>query len=164
MSEEGWVPEELRGPLRQSASIHLILLLLVAFINFPPPAIPPIEVVLEPLPPDLAGEEQPEPEPRAVPEAVPGPGGAQIADSTLPPGSMYRVQAGDSVSSIAARARVSVAAMRRFNPCDLGSNPDLVIFPGDVLKIPDGGPAPGPCPRPPRTSARVDPPTPEPTP
>ncbi|MCH7493374.1 LysM peptidoglycan-binding domain-containing protein [bacterium] len=158
------VPDELRGPLRQSAMVHLILLVLAAFVNFPPPALPPIEVMLQPLPPDLAGVEEPEPEPRAVAEAVPGPGGKEIAEATLRPGSLYRVQAGDSVSSIAARARVSVAAMRRFNPCDLGSNPDLVIYPGDLLKVPDDGPAPGPCPRQPRTIAKADPPTPKPEP
>lgn len=165
-----WLPDELQDPLRRSAAVHIALVVLLAFMRFPAPEMEPIEVVLEPLPPDLAGEAaQPEPAPRAAPEAVPGPGGPVArqpeggASSDIPRGALYTVRAGDSVSAIARRAGVSVDALVRHNPCDLGSNPGLVIYPGDRLMVPAAGArAPGPCPRSPRMVAEA--PRPEPTP
>ncbi len=85
---------------------------------------------------------------------IPGPGGNPPPPPPPPTGGgTYRVQPGDTLNLIAQRFGVSVASLIAANGI---ANPNL-IFVGQVLTIPGGGPAPTPAP------TDVAPPPPPPT-
>ena len=70
----------------------------------------------------------------------PAPAPAKPAPAPKPAGRTYTVQAGDTLSGIAAKLGVSTSAISGYR----SGNPNL-IYPGEVLKINGGNPAPKPA-------------------
>jgi len=147
------IPKSLHGPLKLSLFLHVILISFLAFIDFPLPEPPPliVKIAEESFTENEKKEEKNtlEEEKR---EDSQGHGSKELNEKSNQAikkptqGQIYVVKSGDSVGRIASQAGVTVEDMRKFNPCDLGDNPSLIIQPGDRLMIPGAGrKEPGPC-------------------
>ncbi len=73
-----------------------------------------------------------------IPGGAAAPGGAAPASTATASGLTYTVVAGDALSTIAARHRVSLSSLMQLNGLELTS----IIFPGRQLEIPAGAIAP----------------------
>jgi LysM repeat protein len=94
----------------------------------------------------------------AAPAAASAPVAAAPAAAPAPLGG-YTVRVGDTLSGLAAGARVSVNAIAAMN----GLNPDGVLLAGTVIKLPTGAPAPARASQPAPTATVVPVAAPEPT-
>ena len=146
-------PNSLNGPLKLSLFLHLILVSFLAFIDFPLPEPPPLIVkIAEESFTENKKEEEKNTLEENNKEDSQGHGSQELNEKSNQSiknptqGQIYVVKSGDTVGRIASQAGVSVEDMRKFNPCDLGENPSLIIQPGDRLMIPGAGrEEPGPC-------------------
>ena len=146
-------PESLHGPLKLSLFLHIILISFLAFIDFPLPEPPPliVKIAEESITENEKQEEKNEINEQEKKDSE-GHGSTELNKESNTEikkptqGQIYVVKSGDTVGRIASQAGVSIEDMRKFNPCDLGENPSLIIQPGDRLMIPGGGrKEPGPC-------------------
>ncbi len=97
----------------------------------------------------------------AAPQQAAAPAAAPAAASPAPAAQgAYTVRPGDTLSSLAAGARVSVSAMAAVN----GLNPNGVLLAGTVIKLPAGAPAPARASQPAPSATVVPQAGPEPTP
>ena len=151
--EKNIIPKSLRTPLRISIFLHVILISFLAFIKFPLPEPPPLILKISEEQTTENEKEKENNEPEKEQEDSKGHGSKELnteskkATNKKPTqGQIYIVKSGDSVGKIASEAGVSIQDMKKFNPCDLGNNPSLIIKPGDRLMIPGAGrKEPGPC-------------------
>ncbi len=151
--EKNIIPESLRTPLRISLFLHVILISFLAFIKFPLPEPPPLILKISEEQNAESEKEKENNDPEKEQEDSKGHGSRELNKESKKTtnqkpvqGQIYVVKSGDSVGKIASEAGVSVQDMKKFNPCDLGENPSLIIKPGDRLMIPGAGrKEPGPC-------------------
>jgi N-acetylmuramoyl-L-alanine amidase len=94
--------------------------------------------------------------------SAPAPGTAPAPSAPAAPAAMggYTVRPGDTLSGLAAGARVSVNAIAQMN----GLNPNGVLMAGTVIKLPTGAPAPARASQPAPAATVVPRAAPEPTP
>jgi N-acetylmuramoyl-L-alanine amidase len=98
--------------------------------------------------------------PSSAPAAAPAPASAPAPSSAPAPLGGYTVRPGDTLSGLAAGARVSLNAIAAMN----GLDPNGILLAGTVIKLPTGAPAPARASQPAPTATVVPQAAPAPTP